>query len=48
VGVEETSLSVGGGESEGVYFSVHNIVLQDTITDRWRWMLDLIHGYYVR
>jgi len=27
---------------------LHNVVLQDSITDKWRWLLDPIHGYSVR
>jgi len=27
---------------------LHNIVLQDTVLDSWRWLLDPIHGYTVR
>jgi len=27
---------------------LHNIVLQDNISDRWRWLLDPIHGYTVK
>jgi len=27
---------------------LHNIVLQDNIYDRWRWLLDPIHGYTVK
>ena len=27
---------------------LHNIVLQDSVTDKWRWLLDPIHGYSVR
>lgn len=26
---------------------LHNIVLQDNIVDKWRWLLDLINGYSV-
>ena len=29
-------------------FLLHNIVLQDTVSDNWRWLLDPIHGYSVR
>ena len=29
-------------------FLLHNVVLQDHILDRWRWMLDLINGYSVK
>ena len=31
----------------GVLF-YYNIVLQETVTDSWRWLLDPIHGYLVR
>jgi hypothetical protein len=27
---------------------VHNVVLQDNVSDTWRWMLDPVHGYSVR
>ena len=27
---------------------LHNIVLQDSVNDTWRWLLDPIHGYSVR
>lgn len=27
---------------------LHNVVLQDHIIDRWRWMLDPLHGYSVK
>ena len=27
---------------------LHNFVLQDTVQDSWRWMLDPIHGYMAR
>jgi len=27
---------------------VHNVVLQDNVSDTWRWLLDPVHGYYVR
>jgi hypothetical protein len=27
---------------------IHNVVLQDTSCDTWRWLLDPIHGYTVR
>jgi hypothetical protein len=27
---------------------VHNIVLQDTVTDYWRWLLDPVNGYSVK
>jgi len=27
---------------------LHNVVLQDQTFDRWRWLLDLIHGYSVK
>jgi len=27
---------------------LHNIVLQDHIRDRWRWLLDHINGYSVK
>jgi len=27
---------------------LHNIVLQDQLLDRWRWLLDPIHGYSVK
>jgi hypothetical protein len=27
---------------------LHNIVLQDNVTDKWRWLLDPLHGYSVR
>jgi len=27
---------------------LHNIVLQDHILDRWRWLLDPIHGYTIK
>lgn len=27
---------------------LHNIVLQDNILDKWRWLLDPIHGYSVK
>jgi len=27
---------------------LHNIVLQDSVTDKWRWLLNPIHGYSVR
>jgi len=26
---------------------LHNVVLQETVHDTWRWMLDPIHGYSV-
>jgi len=29
-------------------FLLHNVVLQDHILDRWRWMLDPINGYSVK
>jgi len=28
-------------------FLLHNIVLQDTVSDNWRWLLDPLHGYSV-
>lgn len=30
------------------FLLLHNIVLQDTVHDTWRWMLDPTHGYTVR
>ena len=30
------------------YVLLLNIVLQDTVDDTWRWLLDHIHGYSVR
>ena len=27
---------------------LHNIILQDTVPDTWRWLLDPIHGYTVK
>jgi len=27
---------------------LHNVVLQVNVFDKWRWLLDLIHGYSVR
>jgi hypothetical protein len=32
----------------GSVMLLHNVVLQETSTDTWRWMLDPIHGYSVR
>ena len=29
------------------YVLLSNIVLQDTVDDTWRWLLDPIHGYSV-
>ena len=27
---------------------LHNVVLQDNVSDTWRWLLDPVHGYSVR
>jgi len=27
---------------------LHNVVLQDNVSDTWRWLIDLVHGYSVR
>lgn len=27
---------------------LHNIVMQANVTDKWRWLLDPLHGYLVR
>jgi len=27
---------------------LHNIILQEQVHDKWRWLLDPIHGYLVR
>lgn len=33
-----------------IFFSalLHNIVLQDHVHDKWKWLLDPIHGYSMR
>jgi hypothetical protein len=30
------------------YLLVHNVVLQENVSDTWRWLLDPVHGYTVR
>jgi len=48
VGVETSYVSVGGGKCSECSLLLHNIVLQDSVNDTWRWLLDPIHGYSVQ
>lgn len=48
MGVEMPFDSVGGGMCGECSVLLHNVVLQVTVQDTWRWLLDPIHGYSVR
>jgi len=46
--VEEALVSLGGEYVRECFVLLHNFVLQDDITDRWKWLLDPVNGYSVK